>query len=53
MTSGPEAEDLTSKFLYAVVEILLDFISQTNDRQSGVLYRFETVSDLNQSEPSI
>ena len=33
LSSGPEAEDMTSKFLYAVVEILLDFINQTNDRQ--------------------
>ena len=37
LSSGPEAEDLTSKFLYAVVEILLDFIGQTNDRDASVL----------------
>ena len=28
---------MTSKFLYAVVELLLDFINQTNDRQSSPL----------------
>ena len=37
LSFGAEAEDLTSKFLYAVVEILLDFINQTNDRDSNVL----------------
>ena len=37
MASGVEAEDTTSKFLYAVVEILLDFINQSNDRDSVVL----------------
>ena len=37
VTSGPEAEETTSKFLYAVVEILLDFINQTNDREAAVL----------------
>ena len=37
MASGVEAEDTTSKFLYAVVEILMDFINQTNDRDSVVL----------------
>merc|ERR1719361_2160760 len=37
LSSGAEAEDLTSKFLYAVVEILLDFINQTNDRDASVL----------------
>ena len=35
--SGPDAEELTSKFLYAVVEILLDFINQTNDRDTNVI----------------
>merc|ERR1719474_251591 len=35
--SGPDAEELTNKFLYAVTEILLDFISQTNDRDINVL----------------
>ena len=28
---------MTSKFLYAVVEILLDFINQTNDRDTNVI----------------
>jgi len=37
VASGVEAEDTTSKFLYAVVEILLDFINQSNDRDSVVL----------------
>ena len=37
LSFGAEAEDLTSKFLYAVVEILLDFINQTNDRDASVL----------------
>ena len=37
MANGAEAEDTTSKFLYAVVEILLDFVNQTNDRDSVVL----------------
>ena len=37
MASGAEAEDTTSKFLYAVVEILLDFINQTNDRDAPVI----------------
>ena len=36
-TSGSEAGELTNKFLYAVVEILLDFINQTNDRDANVL----------------
>ena len=35
--SGPEAGEITNKFLYAVVEILLDFIGETNDRDSNVL----------------
>ena len=34
---GPEAEEVTGKFLYAVVEIMLDFINQTNDRDCRVL----------------
>ena len=37
VANGAEAEDTTSKFLYAVVEILLDFVNQTNDRDSVVL----------------
>ena len=37
VASGPEAEDTTSKFLYAVVEILLDFINQSNDRDAVVV----------------
>ena len=37
VSSSPEAEETTSKFLYAVVEILLDFINQTNDRDAPVL----------------
>ena len=37
VASGAEAEDTTSKFLYAVVEILLDFINQTNDRDTPVI----------------
>ena len=37
LNTGAEAEDLTCKFLYAVVEILLDFINQTNDRDASVL----------------
>ena len=37
MCCGPEAEELTGKFLYAVVEIMLDFINQTNDRDCRVL----------------
>ena len=37
MCCGPEAEEVTGKFLYAVVEIMLDFINQTNDRDCRVL----------------
>jgi len=37
LANGANAEDVTSKFLYAVVEILLDFINQSNDRDSVVL----------------
>ena len=36
VATGPEAEEWTSKFVYAVVEILLDFINKSNDRY---LYR--------------
>ena len=37
VASGPDSEETTSKFLYAIVEILLDFINQTNDRDGQVL----------------
>lgn len=37
IASGPDSEETTSRFLYAIVEILLDFINQTNDRHSQVL----------------
>ena len=37
VASGPDCEETTSKFLYAIVEILLDFINQSNDRDSQVL----------------
>ena len=37
VNTGPEAEETTSKFLHAVVEILLDFIKETNDRDAQVL----------------
>ena len=37
VASGADAEDTTSKFLYAVVEILLDFINQSNDRDAVVV----------------
>ena len=30
--SGPDAEETTGKFIYAVTEILIDFINKTNDR---------------------
>ena len=37
VASGPDSEETTSKFLYAIVEILLDFINQSNDRDVQVL----------------
>jgi hypothetical protein len=37
MSTGPEAGETTSRFLYAVVEILIDFINQTNDRDAKLL----------------
>lgn len=37
VSSGPDSEKTTSDFLYAVVEILLDFVNQSNDRESHVL----------------
>merc|ERR1711962_744354 len=37
VASGPDCEETTSKFLYAIVEILLDFINQSNDRDGQVL----------------
>ena len=37
VASGPDSEETTSKFLYAIVEILLDFINQSNDRDGQVL----------------
>ena len=37
VASGQDSEEITSKFLYAIVEILLDFINQSNDRDGQVL----------------